>query len=67
MPAWRGAGNRLTIEQGCKRIMTREAAMTRVLALVLLAAAILGDTANYWLGKKLGAKVFKSENSKQYL
>lgn len=31
---------------------------------VLLAAAILGDTANYWLGHKLGAKVFKSENSK---
>ena len=31
---------------------------------VLLIAAILGDTVNYWLGKKLGAKVFKSENSK---
>ena len=32
--------------------------------IVLLIAAILGDTVNYWLGKKLGAKVFKSENSK---
>lgn len=32
--------------------------------IVLLAAAILGDTANYWLGHKLGAKVFKDENSK---
>src|SRR5215213_6347154 len=32
--------------------------------IVLLAAAILGDTVNYWLGHKLGAKVFKNENSK---
>ena len=35
-----------------------------VVYIVLLAAAILGDTANYWLGNKLGAKVFKNENSK---
>lgn len=32
--------------------------------IVLLAAAILGDTVNYWLGHKLGAKVFSKENSK---
>ncbi|MDO8269164.1 MAG: DedA family protein [Candidatus Levybacteria bacterium] len=35
-----------------------------VVYVVLLAAAILGDTANYWLGNKLGAKVFSKENSK---
>lgn len=35
-----------------------------VVYIVLLAAAILGDTANYWLGNKLGAKVFSNENSK---
>lgn len=31
---------------------------------ILLTAAVLGDTANYWFGNKLGAKVFKNENSK---
>ena len=35
-----------------------------VVYIVLLAAAILGDTVNYWLGHKLGAKVFSKENSK---
>lgn len=33
---------------------------------VLLFAAVLGDTVNYWLGHKLGAKVFNSENSKLF-
>lgn len=33
---------------------------------VLLTASILGDTANYWLGHKLGAKVFSRENSKLF-
>ena len=31
---------------------------------VLLAAAIIGDTINYWLGHFFGPKVFKSDNSK---
>lgn len=31
---------------------------------VLIVAAILGDTVNYWLGHKLGAKVFSKENSR---
>lgn len=35
-----------------------------VIYVILLIAAILGDTVNYWLGSKLGARVFKSENSK---
>jgi membrane-associated protein len=30
----------------------------------LLVAAILGDTVNYWVGHKLGHKVFQKENSK---
>ncbi len=32
--------------------------------LSLLIAAILGDTVNYWIGHKLGPKVFARENSK---
>lgn len=34
------------------------------LFLILAAAAVLGDTANYWIGKKIGPKVFTKENSK---
>ena len=30
----------------------------------LLIAAVLGDTVNYWIGHKLGPKVFQNENSK---
>ncbi len=35
-----------------------------VVYVVLLAAAILGDTVNYWLGHKIGARVFSKENSR---
>jgi membrane-associated protein len=35
-----------------------------VLFLVLSAAAVLGDTANYWIGKIIGPKVFQKENSR---
>jgi membrane-associated protein len=42
-----------------------------VLFLVLAAAAVIGDTVNYWIGKIIGPKVFQKENSrifkKQYL
>jgi len=42
-----------------------------VLFLLLAAAAVLGDTVNYWVGKIIGPKVFQKENSrifkKQYL
>jgi len=41
------------------------------LFLILTAAAVLGDTVNYWIGKKLGPKVFTKEKSrifrKEYL
>jgi membrane-associated protein len=41
------------------------------LFLMLAAAAVLGDTANYWIGKIIGPKVFQKENSrifkKEYL
>lgn len=30
----------------------------------LLIAAILGDTVNYWIGKRMGARVFTKKNSK---
>lgn len=39
--------------------------------ITLLAAAILGDTVNYWIGNKIGPRVFAKENSrifkKEYL
>jgi membrane-associated protein len=41
------------------------------LFLILAAAAVLGDTVNYWIGKKIGPKVFSKEKSrifkKEYL
>lgn len=43
----------------------------QMLLLLLAAAAILGDTVNYWIGRKIGPKVFHYENSrifkKEYL
>ena len=33
-----------------------------ILAVLLIIAAILGDTANYWIGHKIGDKVFTSES-----
>ena len=42
-----------------------------VLFLLLAAAAVIGDSVNYWIGKIIGPKVFQKENSrifkKQYL
>ena len=42
-----------------------------ILFVVLLAAAVLGDTANYWIGVKLGPRLLKNPNSrilkKEYL
>ncbi|MCX6562927.1 MAG: DedA family protein [Candidatus Aminicenantes bacterium] len=42
-----------------------------VLFFILAAAAVIGDTVNYWIGKIIGPKVFQKENSrifkKQYL
>jgi len=43
----------------------------RLLVLLLSAAAIIGDTVNYWVGHTLGPKVFRNENArffkKEYL
>ena len=34
-----------------------------LITVMLIAAAVLGDAANYWIGAKLGPAVFKKENS----
>lgn len=34
--------------------------------IVMLVAAILGDTANYWIGHHIGPKVFSKENSRLF-
>lgn len=34
--------------------------------LVLLAAAIIGDSVNYWIGNKIGPRVFARENSRVF-
>jgi len=43
----------------------------RLILLILSAAAIIGDTVNYWVGHRLGPKVFRNENArffkKEYL
>ncbi len=53
-------------------VLARKGALNPVfLFLLVSAAAILGDTANYWIGKFLGPKVLRNENSrifkKEYL
>ncbi len=35
-----------------------------VLALTLIAAAVLGDNVNYWIGRYIGPRVFRWENSR---
>ncbi|MBL8446373.1 MAG: DedA family protein [Zoogloeaceae bacterium] len=37
-----------------------------ILCGVLLAAAILGDNTNYWIGRSVGPKVFRWENSRLF-
>jgi membrane-associated protein len=37
-----------------------------VLGLVLIAAAILGNTSNYWIGRWIGPRVFQWENSRWF-
>lgn len=34
--------------------------------ITLLAAAILGDTVNYWIGHRIGARVFSKDNSRLF-
>ena len=36
----------------------------RLLILLLSAAAIIGDTVNYWVGHRLGPKVFRDQNAR---
>lgn len=37
-----------------------------LLGIVLIAAAVLGNTSNYWIGRYVGPKVFKWENSRWF-
>lgn len=37
-----------------------------LLGVVLIAAAILGNTSNYWIGRYIGPKVFQWENSRWF-
>lgn len=44
--------------------LTAEPLNIWVLWLVLCAAAILGDTVNYWIGNKVGHRAFRKENAR---
>ncbi len=37
-----------------------------LLIVVLIAAAVLGNTSNYWIGRKVGPRVFQWENSRLF-
>lgn len=37
-----------------------------IIYIILLVAAVLGDTVNYWIGKRIGPRVFARENSRLF-
>ena len=42
--------------------LSKEALIKRLIGAILFIAAVLGDTVNYWIGNKLGLRVFKTNN-----
>jgi membrane-associated protein len=63
-------GDSLLFAAGAVAALPNTNLSTPLLYVILAVAAILGDTANYWIGHFLGAKVFTTESrwfKKEYL
>jgi membrane-associated protein len=57
-------GDSLLFAVGALAASTGSVLNVHLTVVVLIVAAILGDTVNYWAGKKFGPAVFKSESSR---
>jgi len=56
-------GDSLLFAAGALSALPESKLSVHLMALLLFIAAVLGDTLNYWIGRKLGPAVFKREDS----
>jgi membrane-associated protein len=56
-------GDSLLFAAGALSALTESHLNVHLMAGLLFVAAVLGDTLNYWIGRKLGPAVFKREDS----
>ncbi len=56
-------GDSLLFAAGALTALPESGLNVHLLALLLFVAAVLGDTVNYWLGRKIGPAVFRRDDS----